>query len=198
MRIIPARAGFTPRRLPLWHSLWDHPRSRGVYLPMKVADVARAGSSPLARGLLLCIELPGTTSRDHPRSRGVYAEGGLLRDTIEGSSPLARGLLTAGVPVDDAKRIIPARAGFTVSALVASREAADHPRSRGVYCVRSEYFRVRQGSSPLARGLPNCGVVDVTVDGIIPARAGFTLVDVVSCIPYSDHPRSRGVYPESI
>ena len=31
----------------------DHPRSRGVYLPMTVAQMAKAGSSPLARGLLV-------------------------------------------------------------------------------------------------------------------------------------------------
>ena len=32
LRIIPARAGFTPASLPKPHGSWDHPRSRGVYL----------------------------------------------------------------------------------------------------------------------------------------------------------------------
>ena len=51
-RIIPARAGFTR-----WHTRHspqrrDHPRSRGVYFHSEEKLVKRAGSSPLARGLL--------------------------------------------------------------------------------------------------------------------------------------------------
>ena len=52
MRIIPARAGFTPPCDPDIPSSEDHPRSRGVYgIGMFIATFA-AGSSPLARGLL--------------------------------------------------------------------------------------------------------------------------------------------------
>ena len=50
-RIIPARAGFTPRRSRWAPDSADHPRSRGVYFQtFTVRDVV-AGSSPLARGL---------------------------------------------------------------------------------------------------------------------------------------------------
>ena len=50
------------------------------------------------------------------------------------------------------------------------------------------------GSSPLARGLPE-GTLKVDLDErIIPARAGFTVNDVVLLVPSEDHPRSRGVY----
>ena len=50
-RIIPARAGFTrpPRRRG--GRRWDHPRSRGVYLPSLGQYDSSPGSSPLARGL---------------------------------------------------------------------------------------------------------------------------------------------------
>ena len=50
------------------------------------------------------------------------------------------------------------------------------------------------GSSPLARGLrlrqggAGCEV------GIIPARAGFTVIGLLSREEEPDHPRSRGVY----
>ena len=112
-RIIPARAGFTPRaRLP-------HPRP--------------VGSSPLARGLRHRREhrprqpriIParaGFTSRrregdreapDHPRSRGVYEGPHDISFLSYGSSPLARGLLGRSHRPHPPAGIIPARAGFT-------------------------------------------------------------------------------------
>ena len=51
-RIIPARAGFTGRRFSEITSIWDHPRSRGVYPPTASSRRNPKGSSPLARGLL--------------------------------------------------------------------------------------------------------------------------------------------------
>ncbi|ERH14503.1 hypothetical protein HMPREF1549_03446 [Actinomyces johnsonii F0510] len=52
LRIIPARAGFTPSAPSPLHSCTDHPRSRGVYPPSRFSTPVPAGSSPLARGLL--------------------------------------------------------------------------------------------------------------------------------------------------
>ena len=91
-RIIPARAGFTAASKAHSPTSWDHPRSRGVYVVLTSADMMRAGSSPLARGLpelstrrrkrrRIIPARAGFTpkglgawgvSRDHPRSRGVY------------------------------------------------------------------------------------------------------------------------------
>ena len=92
-RIIPARAGFTPRcRWPPRRAP-DHPRSRGVYSPPSGTVFWGTGSSPLARGLREKIKgtvgagriIPARAgftiaqktvidpSPDHPRSRGVYA-----------------------------------------------------------------------------------------------------------------------------
>ena len=53
-RIIPARAGFTWSELPDYPPAADHPRSRGVYLSLRHRDHTDGGSSPLARGLLVC------------------------------------------------------------------------------------------------------------------------------------------------
>ena len=50
------------------------------------------------------------------------------------------------------------------------------------------------GSSPLARGLPLAAGSNLTDDGIIPARAGFTRARHPGCQRETDHPRSRGVY----
>ena len=132
-RIIPARAGFTSTVRLRQVRATDHPRSRGVYETWSTSTGSRAGSSPLARGLLApALRITGPPriiparagftrkelimrriEQDHPRSRGVYRTTGRGRPAAEGSSPLARGL-----PGDRGDRpagggIIPARAGFT-------------------------------------------------------------------------------------
>ena len=71
-------------------------------------------------------------------------------------------------------RIIPARAGFTVSIRRRSLLPQDHPRSRGVYVMRVVVCAGVVGSSPLARGLHNLTFKIPADVGIIPARAGFT------------------------
>ena len=55
-----------------------------------------------------------------------------------------------------------------------------------------------RGSSPLARGLPDGDHSAVTVEGIIPARAGFTGCATTCARRRRDHPRSRGVYGGSM
>ena len=91
-------------------------------------------------------------------------------------------------------RIIPARAGFTTEVCWAWRKGPDHPRSRGVYVCRVGAGPSEVGSSPLARGLQARPGVSRRPGGIIPARAGFTLVKNRIIVESEDHPRSRGVY----
>ena len=152
--IIPARAGFTLRRLK--------------------ASAMMRGSSPLARGLLR-ESAPGQqrrgiiparagftgrrrrvlpSGRDHPRSRGVYQD--------------------EGTEIFREKGIIPARAGFTGEEGEPPVDVGDHPRSRGVYAPGSGCGSWRTGSSPLARGLRGRRRRGGRAGGIIPARTGFT------------------------
>ena len=91
-------------------------------------------------------------------------------------------------------RIIPARAGFTRPGRGASTIIPDHPRSRGVYPTRTAARRPAHGSSPLARGLHEPLGGRGGPVGIIPARAGFTLLVPDGLPQDEDHPRSRGVY----
>ena len=111
-----------------------------------------------------------------------------------GSSPLARGLLRPPHPVLTRLRIIPARAGFTLISALGNAKRTDHPRSRGVYTKKVPTFPSTSGSSPLARGLLEGGCPRGHVDGIIPARAGFTWGELTHSGTSADHPRSRGVY----
>ena len=74
----------------------------------------------------------------------------------------------------------------------------DHPRSRGVYLDMGSDYVTRDGSSPLARGLPGAAPRAAAVARIIPARAGFTPASTSSRRPRKDHPRSRGVYDNCV
>ena len=89
--------------------------------------------------------------------------------------PRSRGVYRLGHPITEpVGRIIPARAGFTDWFGGGSGSAA--------------------GSSPLARGLLHRDGRRAVVEGIIPARAGFTLLGRRPHRHHPDHPRSRGVY----
>ena len=176
------------------------------------------GSSPLARGLRTQVPDRGLESRiiparagftkdprtrtpqtpDHPRSRGVYDGSIAAGNAWQGSSPLARGLLLRSNLDGGDRRIIPARAGFTWRGRTSPAGAGDHPRSRGVYTTPMVSASLSMGSSPLARGLQRDGRPGAMSLRIIPARAGFTQPTSRSRPPGSDHPRSRGVYAESI
>ena len=172
--IIPARAGFTGNGFVVCQFVKDHPRSRGVYEPISRPSATVSGSSPLARGLLDLFDLRPVNNRiiparagftagalhparlrpDHPRSRGVYCWCAAPCPPAAGSSPLARGLPAGDSWLAYRVRIIPARAGFTISLPLSAWVRWDHPRSRGVYSsVRLQDISTT-GSSPLARGLP--------------------------------------------
>ena len=191
----PLARGLPCPRAPGRRSRSDHPRSRGVYALRSRPASGWAGSSPLARGLRAAPWPPWPGRWDHPRSRGVYVIGIFIGAVIVGSSPLARGLPVGGGGVHGSSvgssplarglralprllrepgRIIPARAGFTSPYATSPGWHWDHPRSRGVYVDPYDASIAHTGSSPLARGLPIGGDVRVRLEGIIPARAGFT------------------------
>ena len=173
-RIIPARAGFTPRSRGCGRHGPDHPRSRGVYIQSYFTEDDGTGSSPLARGLPPGSSRPVRHASDHPRSRGVYPIIQQIIHLGQGSSPLARGLLQNILRGHCSRRIIPARAGFTWSCVSARWASWDHPRSRGVYDMMVITELQELGSSPLARGLRQLHIAVRPRTRIIPARAGFT------------------------
>ena len=111
-------------------------------------------------------------------------------------------------------RIIPARAGFTTvtpdqsapnsdhprsrgvysGRPTGSRRSRDHPRSRGVYMASRRLISSMMGSSPLARGLLAQEGGLLGGGRIIPARAGFTLLQSMRVMsPWGSSPLARGL-----
>ena len=111
-----------------------------------------------------------------------------------GSSPHTRGLHVEGEVRGERKGIIPAHAGFTLTAARASESVRDHPRTRGVYRSTQKVLAAYDGSSPHTRGLPRRKTRPWHIHGIIPAHAGFTCAILALTLNSGDHPRTRGVY----
>ena len=102
-----------------------------------------------------------------------------------------------GVDRNIHRRIIPALAGNTSFELHFQFTTTDHPRSRGEYAATTINYLNGQGSSPLSRGIPPRGMVEVRDGRIIPALAGNTITLQPSAVRHRDHPRSRGEYGSS-
>ena len=75
-RIIPARAGFTPRSCEPARAREDHPRSRGVYMSADGVLFGRDGSSPLARGLRSGLRAMESAGRIIPARAGFTSRLG--------------------------------------------------------------------------------------------------------------------------
>ena len=135
---------------------------------------------------------------DHPRSRGEYEAFTQAGYGTEGSSPLSRGILEPVRPSPFKGGIIPALAGNTAFPPATSTSSRDHPRSRGEYLQTRVLRPLREGSSPLSRGIRLSLTGTFGEGGIIPALAGNTGFFLVRHQSSRDHPRSRGEYRSAV
>ncbi len=76
-----------------------------------------------------------------------------------------------------------------------SSERAVHPHSRGEHSASPSAVRLRNGSSPLARGTPSNSLACSTWWRFIPTRAGNTARRRLIVSPAPVHPHSRGEHP---
>ena len=109
-----------------------------------------------------------------------------------GSSPLARGTRGGDSRSGLGDGLIPARAGNTALRQQGHPHAEAHPRSRGEHDLGLIRDYRKKGSSPLARGTRHGNPIEITGQGLIPARAGNTLGGLWSEKMPRAHPRSRG------
>ena len=151
-RIIPADAGSTILVAPVDVVLEDHPRGCGEHGVPCCTFTCTLGSSPRMRGALgpgLRVPVPpgiipadaGSTtpsgrltgcSVDHPRGCGEHAMAGGSGLILLGSSPRMRGARSGYARRADARGIIPADAGSTVSSTTRwNARYQSSPRMRG-------------------------------------------------------------------
>ena len=210
--IIPARAGSrwpcsACRPLPA-----DHPRACGEQRNGGTMDGLHSGSSPRVRGAGVCLTrchadvriIParaGSRSccrrscgrrRDHPRACGEQRQSRKGRVQTHGSSPRVRGAAYPEVIRQFLFRIIPARAGSSAYPQVDGSLYEDHPRACGEQGATTSMSAARLGSSPRVRGAVSVGPRSRDGSGIIPARAGSSLLGAFPCPVGQDHPRACG------
>ena len=214
-RIIPAHAGQTARSAIAPTPFADHPRACGANDVSETFDPDCDGSSPRMRGKHTAGRLPsgghriipahaGQTARsaiaptpfaDHPRACGANADVPEPALPKSGSSPRMRGKPTYMPLNPQAKRIIPAHAGQTLTLVRGLSWGTDHPRACGANASSICSSNMRSGSSPRMRGKP-FDLLDVLIDRrIIPAHAGQTRPCPSRTLWWSDHPRACGANP---
>ena len=133
-----------------------------------------------------------TVASAHPRSRGENPRRHRSASNRTGSSPLTRGKPHVVQEGADARGLIPAHAGKTMTAIEARACRGAHPRSRGENPGEGAHVPQLGGSSPLTRGKLERLPVLCDRLGLIPAHAGKTPSRSVICISLRAHPRSRG------
>ena len=171
--------------------LGSSPRVRGKLRPRRL-HALRAGLIPARAGKTVCVCCCLGVMGAHPRACGENARrrGGAVPD--RGSSPRVRGKPSPVGSSPSASRLIPARAGKTHWATVASRRRRAHPRACGENHIRTPCTWCVGGSSPRVRGKLCERPAVVGLDGLIPARAGKTRGGVPTRASARAHPRACG------
>ena len=134
-----------------------------------------------------------STATAHPRAGGENLEDHWEVLEGDGSSPRGRGKHHRVIQVEAGVRLIPARAGKTTGACRSSRLPRAHPRAGGENFATLACAGVRGGSSPRGRGKRRSRRSFSARPGLIPARAGKTLMGVERFLVVTgSSPRGRG------
>ncbi len=185
--------------------LGSSPRMRG-------APQSGPRAHPLSAGSMVGRPVAPPVTAEHPRACGEHWGPCSPRVVSGGSSPRMRGTRPDIGRASSRPRLIPARAGSTLSATLVIAAGAAHPRACGEH--RSALSRICQvaGSSPRVRGHASpavalgpclgssprvrgalricCGAVPF--GGLIPARAGSTSLSPHTGDSGTAHPRACG------
>ena len=211
-RLIPARAGKTFFQASASAARQAHPRACGENHARNWKIRQVSGSSPRVRGKRsrgrqasgaqrLIPARAGKTStaraRDggggaHPRACGENDNFVSAVFHAQGSSPRVRGKRHRFHCGAGGGRLIPARAGKTVTLKWRHNPTEAHPRACGENLASYAAVIGLCGSSPRVRGKQLPGGEQAHQGGLIPARAGKTRQGCVSTRSRSAHPRACG------
>ena len=195
VRITPAHAGKSLLPHPGTPLCWDHPRTRGEKLRISSLQAYFAGSPPHTRGkdgglpprrggrgitpAHAGTRPPGpprsARRRDLPSTRGEKSASTAAIVASAGSPPHTRGKAGVGGCTPVAGGITPAHAGKRCSRRTPSRQARDHPRTRGEKGIHGQPVFPHPGSPPHTRGKGVFRHVGGASLGITPAHAGKRL-----------------------
>ena len=211
-RLIPARAGKTkPRSRIAWLNS-AHPRACGENRRRAWESMDSWGSSPRVRGKLWSVRRAGGEPRliparagktmlrrkspvyiaAHPRACGENVRGSDTSRRPVGSSPRVRGKRIPPHQGEEARRLIPARAGKTQGGSPVSWIWRAHPRACGENLMSTRVVAATAGSSPRVRGKPGDQGLRLPREGLIPARAGKTSPRPRPRRAAGAHPRACG------
>ena len=210
--LIPARAGKTGSSSRAGTSSPAHPRACGENGQNWTRRTRPRGSSPRVRGKRgqgirehhlnrLIPARAGKTPvhsrkaaahRAHPRACGENIHAAPIERGRAGSSPRVRG--KHPIPVDGLNNegLIPARAGKTRPRTSATRSSGAHPRACGENGRYACGVGGACGSSPRVRGKRGQALGGGEFEGLIPARAGKTVLFFAGRGPGWAHPRACG------
>ena len=211
-RLIPARAGKTPRVATPQVNHPAHPRAGGENHARRIFNLWLGGSSPRGRGKrdVCARQMPavrliparagktttllGTlaASRAHPRAGGENLPDLQKLVIGYGSSPRGRGKLDVAQLLADGIGLIPARAGKTFRAFPGRERAGAHPRAGGENQTNGNTGGGELGSSPRGRGKRSPGARVGITPRLIPARAGKTMPSRHASRLIWAHPRAGG------
>ena len=189
-----------------------HPRACGENRVTVVAPESPEGSSPRVWGKRQRTAITGRplrfiparagktmrrartppSCRAHPRACGENIRPGWPSQPGHGSSPRVRGKPPVVRESRDLGGLIPARAGKTAATSTSTIEGAAHPRACGENVFWATSALLCLGSSPRVRGKLRGFAALVARAGLIPARAGKTLLQRLARARDSAHPRACG------
>ena len=172
-------------------SIGSSPRGRGkLSLGIKLPN--HTGLIPARAGKTCKSNTVMNTVAAHPRAGGENFLERDLRGGSGGSSPRGRGKRPTGDTQDPRPGLIPARAGKTRHESAFSLVVGAHPRAGGENTGPMVPARRGRGSSPRGRGKRKHHQGRFRSVGLIPARAGKTVLRGLSRTHQEAHPRAGG------
>ena len=167
------------------------PRVRGKPYDGKTGRV-KDGLIPARAGKTRALRRRSGLRRAHPRACGENPSAPSRSSPAGGSSPRVRGKPRVDINEATARGLIPARAGKTTATARREEELTAHPRACGENRPDGLSGGVAGGSSPRVRGKPRPPRERPQRPGLIPARAGKTMVTVALVGWPGAHPRACG------